>query len=199
MSRFLLIRHASTDALGVRLSGRKPKVSLNAAGVSEAASLIPRLAGVHISAIYTSPLDRALQTAQPFAQAMGLEPVIDPQFTELDFGEWTDLTFEELHTHKGFHFFNSFRSATRIPGGETMQEAQLRIVNGLTRLRHAHPDQTVAIVSHSDLIKAALAYFTGIPIDLTYRLEISPASVSVVELGQDYVSVKLVNHTGELA
>jgi len=198
MTRFLLIRHATTDAVGQRFSGRLPGVPLNAAGQTQARQLAARLAPLPLHAVYTSPLERAAQTAAPVAATHGLTPAVDAAFLELDLGEWTNKTFQELHGDPQFHLFNTFRSGTRIPGGELMLEAQARIVAGLQRLAGRHPQQTVAVVSHSDLIKAALAYYVGIPLDLSQRLEISPASVSVLEIYPETARLVLLNHLGAL-
>lgn len=198
MTRFLLIRHATTDSVGKRLSGRTPGVPLNEAGRAQARKLAERLAGLPIAAIYSSPLERAVQTAEPLAKVRNLAAVISQDFLEINFGDWTNCPFEELESQPLFQRFNSFRSGTRIPGGELMLEAQARIVAGLERLRTRHPHETVAVVSHADLIKAAVAYYTGIQLDMFQRLEISPASVSMVELYDETARILLVNDTGEL-
>lgn len=132
------------------------------------------------------------------AAAHGLTPLADAAFLELDLGEWTNKTFQELHGDPQFHLFNTFRSGTRIPGGELMLEAQARIVAGLQRLAGRHPQQTVAVVSHSDLIKAAVAYYAGLSLDLAQRLEISPASVSVLEIYPETARLLTLNSTPEL-
>lgn len=196
MTKFLLIRHATTDTVGKRLSGRTAGVSLNENGVSQAHRLAERLSGLPINALYSSPLERAVETAAPIAQAQGLETIISEDFLEMNFGNWTNRTFEELNHDFQFQLFNSFRSSTRIPGGELMLEAQSRIITGLEQLRAKHPHETVAIVSHADLIKAAVAYYAGIHLDMFQRLEISPASVSVIEMYDETARIMVVNDTG---
>lgn len=199
MTRFLLIRHATTDAVGQRFSGRLPGVPLNATGQQQAQQLAARLAALPLHAVYTSPLERATQTAAPLAATHHLTPVVDEAFMELDLGKWTNQPFPALHDDPQFHLFNAFRSGTRIPGGELMLEAQTRIVAGLQRLAGQHPQQTVAVVSHSDLIKAAVAYYAGIPLDLFQRLEISPASVSALEIYAETARLTALNSTPELS
>jgi probable phosphomutase (TIGR03848 family) len=199
MTRFLLIRHALTDSVGKRLSGRMEGVPLNAAGQAQAQQLADRLSGLPLAAIYCSPLERAQATAAPLARALDLDCQPCDDFLEIAFGEWTNSSFEDLAHQPPFQRFNSFRSGTRIPGGESMAEAQLRLVNGLEKLRARHPQQTVAVVSHADLIKAGVAYFAGIPLDLFQRLEISPASVSVIGIDDYTARILLLNDTGSLA
>ena len=198
MTRFLLIRHATTDSVGKRLSGRTPGISLNEEGRTQAQALAERLAGLPIHAIYSSPMERAVQTAEPIAQATNLEIEICEDVLEMDFGHWTNAAFKELETQPLFQRFNTFRSNTRIPGGEMMLEAQARIVAGLEKLSAQHQNQTVAVVSHADLIKAAVAYYAGIHLDMFQRLEISPASVSILELYDETARLMLINHTGSI-
>lgn len=193
MTRFLLIRHATTNAVGKKLSGRTAGVHLNAEGQTQAIKLAEQLAGMPINAVYSSPLERAVETAEPIAKMHHLETIICNDFLEIDFGEWTNASFETLQNEHQFHLFNSFRSITRIPGGEMMLEAQTRMIAGLQRLCTQHPNETVAVVSHSDLIKAAIAYYAGIPLDLFQRIEISPASVSIVEVYAETARIMLMN------
>lgn len=198
MTKFLLIRHATTDALGKSLSGRHPGIKLNQQGKLEAAALANRLSALKISAIYSSPLERAIQTATPIAGLHNLICNVTNDFQELDFGSWTNKPFSELGNDEVFKRFNVFRSGTRIPGGEMMQEAQCRIVRGLEKLTKDHPGETVAVVSHSDMIKVAVACYTGMHLDLMQRLEISPASVSIIDVYSDFASLQLLNHCGNL-
>lgn len=195
MIRILLIRHALTDWAGKRLSGRKPGVNLNESGRKQAIELVDRLSTWNISAICSSPLGRAVQTADPVAKALGLTVKLSDDFTEVDFGNWTDLSIEELRDDPLFRLFNSFRSGTRIPGGELMAEVQMRFVKGVLKLHTFFRDGTVAVVSHADPIKSVIAYFAGIPLDLAWRIEISPASVSVIEIYDESARILLVNQT----
>jgi probable phosphoglycerate mutase len=196
MTKFLLIRHATTNAVGKSLSGRLPGIDLNDAGRAQAQLLGERMRNLPISAIYSSPLERAVQTAAPIASALDLSCNIAEDFLEIDFGNWTNRRFAELENDADFKRFNSFRSGTRIPGGETMQEAQSRILRGLERLTFDHPGETVAVVSHSDMIKSAVAFYAGIHLDMFQRIEISPASISVVEIYDDFARILSLNHTG---
>ncbi|RDC64816.1 histidine phosphatase family protein [Adhaeribacter pallidiroseus] len=198
MINLLLIRHALTDSVGKRLSGRLPGVPLNATGRQQAQELALRLTHVPLAAIYSSPLERAVETAEPVAQSHQLETLISEDFLEINFGDWTNASFEELQTNPTFKNFNTFRSNTRIPGGEMMLEAQTRVITGIEKLYQKHHQQTIAIVSHSDLIKAALAYYAGIHLDLFQRVEISPASVSVVQIFPETAKILVINDTGEI-
>jgi probable phosphomutase (TIGR03848 family) len=180
LSRVLLIRHARCDETGRRLHGRAPGVRLNGDGERDARDLAARLAGEQLAAVYTSPVERARQTAGPIAGRHQLVPVQVDAFTEIDFGGWTGRTLEDLQSDEEWAAFNSLRSVTRAPAGELMLETQQRAVSALLNLRQRHQHQVFAIVSHADVLRAIIAYVLGMPLDHLLRLEIAPASVSVV-------------------
>lgn len=198
MTRLLLIRHGSTQAVGHQLTGRTAGVHLDDVGKLQAQRLAARLADLRLSAVCSSPIERAVETAQPMAQRQGLQLQIRPGLTELDFGDWTGLSFEELDPVARWRQFNSVRSCTRIPGGEHIAEVQARVVRELESIRADHAQGTVAIVSHADVIRTALAYYAAVPIDLFLRLEISIASVTIVNLTDDGPTIVCVNHTESL-
>jgi probable phosphoglycerate mutase len=196
MTKFLLIRHATTDFVGNTLSGRMPGVSLNHEGRLQAEKLADRLSGLPLAAVYSSPLQRAVETALPICKVLNLEHQTTDDFMEIDFGEWTGLSFQNLEQQSRFRLFNTFRSNTRIRGGELMLEAQLRMITGLEKLRARHRNETIAVVGHSDLIKAAVAYYAGIHLDMFQRIEISPASISIIEIYDETARILVVNDTG---
>jgi probable phosphomutase (TIGR03848 family) len=197
MTTFLLIRHGSCDPVGKSIAGRAPGIHLNDTGRAQATALAERLAAVPVAAVYSSPLERAQETAAPLAARQGKSVTIVPELVELDFGEWTGRTLAELHEAAGWREFNAFRSGTRIPGGELMSEVQSRAVGALERLARSHPDATVAAVSHGDVIRAILTYFLGMPLDLLQRIEIDPTSVSVLRLDRFGPAVLRMNGTGD--
>jgi len=195
---FLLIRHALHEFGGHRIAGRTPDVHLSPDGVAQAAALAGRVAKLPLDALYASPLTRTQETARAIADRVGIEPVTAPEIVEVDFGAWTGANLDDLRLQDGWKQFNAFRSGARAPGGELMPEIQLRIVNFMLELCTRHPAQTVALVSHGDVIKSAIAYFLGVPLDLFHRIEISPASISVVQIAEYGPWVLGVNSTGEL-
>jgi broad specificity phosphatase PhoE len=198
VTAFYLIRHGACDHVGRRLAGRTPGVSLNAAGQAQAEALVERLGGVPLAAIYASPLERARQTAAPLARRAGLPILESAALAELDFGEWTGHAIEELGPREDWRSYNAFRSGSSAPAGEAMIAAQGRIVGELLRLRDAHPTGAVALVSHGDILRAALTYFLGMPLDLLLRLDIAPGSVSILDLDAWGATLRLFNHTGPL-
>jgi probable phosphoglycerate mutase len=195
MTRFLLLRHGSTDMLDRGISGRTPGIPLNSKGEREVAWLAERLRTRHVAAVYASRLERTWQTAQVVAAQLGLEPIAKEELLELHFGEWTGQSFDSLAPDPRWREFNAFRCGTRIPGGELMLETQTRIVRLLIELRELHDDESVALVTHGDVIKAALTYFLGMPLDFHVRFDIAPASCTELELSRDQVRVLRMNET----
>lgn len=180
MTTVLLIRHATHQLPDNYIAGRMPGVHLSREGLLEAEKLAGWLARAPIKAIYSSPLERARETAAPIADYLGLQVQVSQDINEIDFGDWTNRTIEELSKLKQWQLFNSLRSGTRIPNGELMLEAQTRTVRAIERVCERHPDEQVALVTHGDIIKSALAYFLGVHLDLFQRIEISRCSLSIV-------------------
>jgi probable phosphomutase (TIGR03848 family) len=184
MTRLLLIRHGANDAQksGV-LTGWTPGVHLNQAGRAQAQALAQRLASVEVAAVYASPLERTLETAEIVAVPHGLPVVVREDLGEVRIGRWTGQPLEKLRKRRLWRKVQFVPSVMRFPGGESFQEVQARAVAELERLCAEHPKQTVAAISHADVIKAAVAYTIGLPLDLFQRLVIAPASLTVLELG----------------
>jgi probable phosphoglycerate mutase len=192
---FLLLRHASHDLLGRVLAGRAPGVWLNDRGRAEAARLGEELARQPVHALYASPMERTQETARFLAERLGLELRLDDAFHEIDFREWTARSFDELAPWPEWQLWNRARHAAQPPGGETMAGAQARFVRGLERLAKQHAGECVAIVSHGDVIKAALMHYLEIPLSLIMRLEVEPASVSCLVHGPEHVQVPFINRS----
>jgi broad specificity phosphatase PhoE len=198
VTTFLLVRHAAHDWLGRGLAGRQGNVSLNAQGWLQAEALVGRLDGRPIHAIYSSPQPRATQTVAALAGRRRLKVHVMPAFDEIDFGDWTGREFAGLEGDAQWREWNEHRGSARVPGGESFLETQQRAVNGIEQLRLRHPERTVLVASHADVIKAIVATALGMSLDLLERFEIAPASVSVLEAGDGWVQVKLLNSVGAL-
>jgi probable phosphoglycerate mutase len=195
MTTFLLIRHGHTDWIGRAIAGHTPGVGLSETGRKQAEELPRRIGHLPIGAIYTSPLQRTCETAEPLGRALNLPVHHRPGLIEVNFGEWTGRTMAELDQDPRWHRFNTQRSTTRAPGGDLMLDVQSRMVSELEDLRVHHPGETVAVVSHQDSIKAAIAHYVGMPLDLFHRFEILPASVSILRLADWGPQIVTLNNT----
>ncbi|RME84925.1 MAG: MSMEG_4193 family putative phosphomutase [Caldilineae bacterium] len=195
----LLVRHGENDWVKAkRLAGRTPGVHLNDNGRAQARRLAARLAHWPLTAVYSSPLERCAETATILARPHGLTVQWRQDLLEADIGEWQGKEIKELNDSELWRLVQFAPSAARFPGGETIRTMQTRIVDALHDIAAAHPDQCVAICSHSDPIKAALAQFLGMHLDLFQRIHISPASVSVVLFGKFGPRVLRINDNGQL-
>ena len=180
---FLLIRHAAHVHLDRLLSGRLPGVALSDEGRVQAERLAARLAREGVDALVCSPLDRTRATAEAIAAACGVavEPI--DGLIEIDMGDWTGSAMVELEGDPEWTAWNNARATARIPGGESMAEAQARIVGALAELAERGVGRRIAVVSHSDMIRAAVAHVLGLSLDNLLRFDVSPASVTRVVWG----------------
>ena len=175
----LLIRHAEHGDFDIRLSGRREGVMLSARGREQAAALAQRLAGERIDRVEASPLDRTRATAEALGRSVSIEPAL----IEIDMGEWTGRALGSFGDDAAWRTWNEHRATARIPGGESMAEAQARIVGHIERTARERDGQAIAMVSHSDMIRAAICWALGLSLDNLLRFDIEPASVSRMVVG----------------
>ena len=180
---FFLVRHAAHDRVGSVLCGRMGGVTLGPEGHDQARRLGRRFATVAIASVQTSPLERAQGTAKPIADQAGLDAEVCEEIAEIDFGTWTGARFDDLAHDPLWTRWNTARGACCPPAGESMVEAQRRIVGAMEKLRRSHQDRSVVLVSHCDVIKAALLHHLGLPIEAYDRFDIDPASISTLAVG----------------
>lgn len=192
-STFIFVRHAESEGVHDILAGRKENVSLTPSGFEHARNTAAYLTHFPVTDITASPQRRAQQTAFIIAETLHLPVQTDDAFAEMDFGAWTGLPFENLNNLREWKTYNSFRSISAAPGGESLRDVQQRAIDALVKLHALKPARTSVIVTHADVIRAALAFFCGAPLDLYLRFRIDPASVSIVELSHFGAQVHCVN------
>ena len=199
MTKLVLIRHATNDWVRKgRLAGWTPGVHLNEEGRAQAEALGQRLATAQLDAVYSSPLERALETARAVAAPHGLEVQIHKGIGEVRYGEWDGRSIRDLAKKPLWRSAQICPSVTRFPKGESIGEMQARVVSALDEIRSAHLKGIVAAVAHADVIKAAVAFYIGAPLDLFQRLAVSPASVTVVSFDPFGPRLLRLNDVGEL-
>lgn len=202
VTTLLLIRHAANDALRDGwLPGRKPGLHLNAEGQQQALALARRLETVDLAAVCSSPLERALETAEPLAAQHGLSVTIYPELTEADAGRWTGEGVAGLRRRRAWQSLWAYPAGSRPPGGESAWEVQVRMVGVLEDIRRRFSGKTIAVVSHGDPIRVSVAYYLGLSLDLYRRLVVMPASVTTLLFDGGYLCPRLagLNDTGALA
>lgn len=193
MTVFHLLRHGEHNVQGRICAGRMPGVVLSAHGRAEAEAAARKLAGLGIAAIYASPMERTRETAEIVGSRLSLPVTILDDLAELDFGEWTGLTFDEVRKHPRWPEWATHRSLSCIPGGETMRQVQRRVVEAIMEMRQQHPSDSVVVVSHGDVIRAALVFALGMPLDFYARIEVATASLSTMRIDANGVRVIAVN------
>lgn len=197
----LLVRHGVTPTTGKILPGRAAGLHLSDEGRLQAEAVAKRIAPLQrVAAIYSSPLERARETAAPIARARKMPIRIDRGLLECDFGEWTGEKLARLSKLPEWDVVQRHPSAFRFPGGESFTELQARISGALARLVAQHPGRVIVAVSHADPIKAAVAHALGMPLDLFQRIVIGTASITAIAYGRTNASALTVNSVdGDLA
>lgn len=199
----LLVRHAANDWVGKRLAGWTPGVHLNEEGRRQAQALAERLARlpgeVHICALYSSPLERARETAQPIAERLGLEIQVIEELGEVRYGAWTGRELKELEKEDLWRVVQGWPSGARFPEGESLRAMQCRAVEAVEAIAERLDNkQAAVVVSHSDVIKAIVAHYLGLHLDLFQRIVISPASITAIGLTPGGPRVLCVNDTAHV-
>ena len=187
MPLLLLIRHGENDYVKTgKAAGRLPGVHLNERGKKQAQALGDALKDVPIKAIYSSPLERAVETAMPIANARKLEVQIEANLLESDIGKWQGKSYKVLRLIKAWNIVEHAPSRFRFPEGESFPEMQTRVVSALERIvqKHKKPDEIVACVFHADPIKLAVSHFLGLPLDHFQRLACDTGSITVIHVGE---------------
>ncbi len=198
MGLVFLVRHGLTGQTGRLLYGRTPGIDLDTRGTAQALALVGRFEGIRLTAIYSSPLERCMQTVEPLAAARRLAVRTDDAFLEMEAGAWTGRTLAQLRRTKAWRTVQQTPSDFVFPGGEAFMDAQARVVTAIDRLAARHRKGSIVVATHGDIARIALAHYLATPLDDFQRIVIDTAAVSVVLLGADRPHVLLVNDTGGL-
>jgi broad specificity phosphatase PhoE len=189
----LLIRHAAHVELGRVLSGRRRDVALSNDGLEQAEIVADLLAVEPLTAVYSSPRERAFYTARSIAEPHDLKVQIADALDEVDFGDWSGMSFDDLEGDAGWSEWNEARATARPPHGESMAEAVARAAASLEAIAAGHAGATIACVSHCDIIRGVIAHYLGLPLDNMLRFDADPASVSRLALGNWGARIMTVN------
>ena len=193
MTTFFFVRHALTSFTGRKLAGWMPEIHLTEQGRAQAQALADRLAKVRFKAIYSSPIERTVETAAPIAERHNLEVQERPRLGEVGYGKWTNRSIKTLARTKLWSKVKHHPSSVRFPDGESLREVQARAVEEVEGLHEEHKKGPVCCVCHADVIKLVAAHYLGVHIDLYQRIFIGPASVSVIALTEEGPMVLTLN------
>jgi broad specificity phosphatase PhoE len=199
--RLILLRHGETESNRQRLALGREDVPLNEKGRRQAAALASSLDGVALSAVFASPLRRAVETARPLAEARALDVQVDEDLIEMAVGELEGLSPQELRDRYGDflrQWFSTEAGRLRMPGGESLQDVQDRAWAAIERLRERHPKDTVAVVTHNFTIHAILSRALGLSLANFRRFRHDLAAKAVLDVRQDRAVVISLNDTCHL-
>ncbi|MBX5448049.1 MAG: MSMEG_4193 family putative phosphomutase [Acidothermus cellulolyticus] len=199
MTTVIFLRHGLTESTGRLLTGRMPGVHLDSRGLAQAADVAKRLAGIRLSAIVSSPLERCRETVQPIADQTGLPIEIEPGVIECGYGDWTGRDLRHLTKDPLWRIVQTHPSSVVFPGaeGESLRAVQYRAVDAV-RAWNARLGAKAAWLccTHADVIRLVLADALGMHLDEFQRLIIDPCSVSIVRYTTTRPFVLRVNDTG---
>ena len=199
-TRLLLLRHGETPlSVQRRFSGRGDP-ELTERGIAQARAAAVRLSAYDVTAVVSSPLRRAAQTAQAVADAVGVEVSVDDGLAETDFGDWEGHTFAEIQRDWPAQM-SAWLASPDVgpPGGESFTATFARVRAARDKLMAGYPGGTVVVVSHVTPIKTLLMDALDAPPTALYRIHLDPASLSSTEWWADgQAVVRMVNDTGHL-
>ena len=193
MTDFLLVRHTTTDDVDDRLAGRFD-TPLNEIGITKAKRLADVLCRSKISAVYASPMQRTMQTAEALGNVCGLPVQPDEAFIQVNSGDWESVPYEELRENPAWRSFIASPGG-QVPGGEHIDDVIRRVTRRLDISSAAqNQDDVVVIVTHGSIIRFTLAHYLGLPIGNSNRLKVLPGSVNGLRLGGSVPIVFMLNH-----
>jgi broad specificity phosphatase PhoE len=200
MTTVLLIRHGDNDYLLTRrLAGLTPGVHLNGHGRIQAHQLAKQLSQLPIEAIYSSPLERAIETAEPLASAKNIEMTFLNDLIEINPGDWTGSTVSELRASGKWRFSPDMPDDFQFPNGDKYLERQGNLITAINTLQKTHTKGTlIACFSHADTIKLCLAHYLNMSINAMHHLNIPPASISRLALDGDLIQVGPIGQVTEI-
>ena len=185
MPLLLLIRHGENEYVKTgKLAGHLPGIHLNERGQKQAQALGEALAYVPLKAIYSSPLERAMETAEPIATSHKLEILQEPGLKDADVGKWQGKSLKVLRLTNVWKVVQQAPSRFQFPEGESFIDVQTRIADALEAIvrKHNKPKDIVAVVFHADPIKLAVSHFLGLPLDHFQRLSCDTGSVAAIHV-----------------
>jgi broad specificity phosphatase PhoE len=196
MPTLLLIRHGENEYVKTgRLPGHTPGIHLNEHGQKQALALAEALKDVPLAAVYSSPLERAIETATPIANARKLKIIRNSDLMDTRVGKWQGKSLAVLRLTRAWKIVQQAPSRFRFPEGESFIDLQVRIANALEGIIKLHnkPKNIIAVVFHADPIKLAVSHFLGLPLDHFQRLSCDTGSVTVLHINESGANLVKLN------
>jgi probable phosphoglycerate mutase len=198
--RLFVLRHGETESSRERRFTGGRDVALTPAGERQAEAAAAALATVGLQAVYASPLERTRVSAELIATPYRFPVRLDPRFAEMRFGEWEGLTFTEAAA-KTPSLYTQWRTAPHVmtsPGGESLTAVAARVADGIAALQAAHPDETVALVTHAIVVRLIVLAALGLDAERLWSLDASPGGLTEIEYRPGWVTVHRMNTLSHL-
>ena len=182
VGQIIFLRHGQAKNNTERiLSGRTPGVPLTDKGITQAQQTAELLEDMNISAIYSSPIQRAKHTAEIVGKHNSIDVTIDDRLIELDMGKFTNVPYDEIFTNHGNVFMKFYNGELEIAhnGVETFADVKKRVASIVEEVIEKHPDENVVLVTHMDPIKAMLSTIVDLSPTNLFELIIANASLNL--------------------
>jgi len=196
-TRLYLLRHAEVEERYHRIFGGRIDMDLSPLGRKQARALAGYLRPAVFDAIYASPMKRAQQTLEPILEGRQIAPVTLPGLREVDFGDWTGLSWEGVHAKFGVSAFDWLKQMDEagFPGGDSASSFRARVEPCLRQILQECPGRTVAVVCHGGVIRMLLAVLLDLAVPLTAKFEVDYASVTRVDYREVQTEMQFLNLT----
>ena len=198
MAKVILVRHGETDwNRSRRIQGGNSDTELNQGGWQQAESLALRLKRETVQAIYSSPLQRALDTAKAIAGYHQLPVEIEPSLREIEVGELEGMLITEVGKHLSqlLTMHSQGEELPKMPGGESLTDLQQRVWSTIQRLVAWHRDGVLVVVSHYFSILTIVCSVLNLPLTQIGRLRLNPGSISILTIDEEATRLILFNDT----
>ncbi|MBM4274556.1 MAG: histidine phosphatase family protein [Deltaproteobacteria bacterium] len=194
-TRLYLIRHGQVADGHTHLYHGHNDIHLSPKGVAQLEKLARQLKAAPLTAVYSSDLTRSLEGARVLCRGRGLEPVIVPEFREINFGVWEGLSFEEIAAKYPEELNARFQDLAnfRIPGGESLMDVRARALPRLGELIEQHQGQALAVVAHAGVNRVVLSDALGAPFNNLFRIDQSYGCLNIIDYFPDLAVVRLIN------
>ncbi|MEP6662749.1 MAG: histidine phosphatase family protein [Verrucomicrobiota bacterium] len=196
-TKLFLLRHGEVESRYQRVFGGRIDMDLSPQGHLQAEALAKYVKETHLDAIYCSPMKRAQQTLSPLLAYYKMEATTIPDLCEVDFGDWTGMSWEEVHRKfqvSAFQWLEMLEKAA-VPNGESSQTFRDRIAPPLNQILESHPGKTIAIVCHGGVIRMILSILLKIPLPTMAHFEVEYASLTEVHFHPHKMEIQLLNFT----
>lgn len=200
MTRVYLVRHGTTDWNKEEIFRGRLDCKLNETGQAEARALAEYFRDIRLQAIYSSPLSRAMETAQAVAEAKALQVVPHPEFIDVDFGEWQGLPLKEVREKYSelYRLWRERPEAIHFPGGENLARVRARAWEGLQKVVRENPDKTALILSHRVVTKVLICTVLGLDDSHFWHIKQDTTAVNCIEYNRGFFVTSLINDTCHL-